>query len=363
MSASAFSFQKDAPSGQTLYYNITGDATVTVVNPGWGGYDAPTGVLEIPATVENDGVTYNVTAIGQDAFSMCIDLTGVIIPEGVLSLGSFVFYSCISLVSISLPSSLTEIRSQAFYGTGYITDEANWDSTGVLYIGDYLIACRSIADSVLTVREGTQGLGFMSVYYNQSIKKVYMAAGVRFIGGLAFADCVNLDTVQLSDSVPPMVQDDSFDTVRAIPITMKVPCGSGSAYRSHAVWRLFNIVEYGCSNNPDDPDNPHNPDDPDDPDNPNNPDNPHNPDNPIDPDHPNDPTDPNDDVDVWTDEGGLVIHVSEGAEIYVFDIDAHVVFHTVATSNVVRVPLSKSGVYAIRREGEPFPVTTVWIKR
>lgn len=345
LTASAYSFQKAAPSGQMLYYNITGDATVTVVSPSahWGQHPKPEGMLVIPATVDNDGVTYHVTAIGQEAFGLCTDLTGVVVPEGVVSIGSFAFYNCTSLDSIQLPSTLDEIRSQAFYGTSYVLDEANCDSNGLLYIGNYLISCRSNIDSIITIRDSTIGLGAMSMYYNQSIKMVYLPSTLRFIGGLAFSKSENLDTVQLSTSQPPSVIDDSFDTTRDVPITIKVPRGTADTYRSHPVWRKYNIVEYGEAVDPVDPVDTTNHDDP-----------------PVDP---TDPSNPNDDIDVWTDASGLVIHVSVGAEIYVFDIDAHVLFHTVATENVIRVPLNNSGVYIVRREDTPFPETVVFSKR
>lgn len=352
LTAGAVSFQRAAPSGQMLYYNITSANTVTVVSPDWLTHEMPTGDLVIPATVDDDnGNTYYVTAIGQDAFSLCSGLTSVVIPEGVTSLGSFSFYNCTSLAAVTLPSTLNEIRAQVFYGTAYLADSANWDTTGQLYIGRYLIATRPIIDSTLVVKDSTIGVGAMAVYYNLCAKIVRLPETIRFIGGLAFSACDNLDTVEFSDTIPPAVLNDSFDTIRRESLTMKVPCGGGDEFRSHTVWGLFNIVEYGC------PDTP--PIDPPDPPDPRNPEDPQ---NPQDPQHPDDPTVPNDDINVWTDDNGLVIHVSVGAEIYVFDIDAHILFHTVATANVIRVPINNSGVYVIRREGSPFPVPVVYRK-
>ena len=355
--ANAYSFKKETESGQTLYYDITSPGKVMVVNPDWGQNAPPEGDLIIPDTVYYATVPYLVTAIGQDAFSLCTGLTSVVVPEGVTSIGSFAFYSCSSLTSVTLPTTLTEIRSQAFYGTALIADSSNWDSGGLLYINRYLIASRPEVDSVLVIRDSTLGLGAMSLYYNQCIRVVVLPESLRFIGGLAFADCANIDTIQLIDSVPPDARGDSFE--RASAFTVKVPCGSANAYRNHSVWGQYTVVEYGCTNPPDDPPGP--PDNPDDP--PDNPDDPNNPpDNPDDPPQPVDPSDPNDEVDAWTEDGGLVIHVSEGAEIYVFDIDSHVIFHTVATSNVLHVPLANSGIYIVRREGAPFPEVVSYTK-
>ena len=54
-----------------------------------------TGVVNIPSSVVYNGITYNVTAIGQTAFSACSSLTSVTIPNGVTSIGYEAFYSCI----------------------------------------------------------------------------------------------------------------------------------------------------------------------------------------------------------------------------------------------------------------------------
>lgn len=330
LTAGAFSFSKAAPSGQTLYYDITSSTTVTVVSPDWSQYTPPTGNLVIPGTVENGGTTYNVTAIGQEAFSMCTGLTGVVIPEGVTSVGTLAFFNCTALAAISLPTTLTDIRSQAFNSTAYLGDSSNWDANGLLYINNYLIACRAIVDSVITVKEGTQGMGGMSMYYNQSIKVVRLPKTLRFISGLAFADCGSIDTIQLATATPPTTNSDCFE--RASVFTVKVPCGATEAYSSHAVWGQYDIEEYDCGSTPPTPPGPV------------------------------DPTDPNDDINAWSDDGGLVIHVSDGAEIYVFDISARLVYYTVAISNVVRIPLERSGIYIIRREGTPFPKMVVFYK-
>ncbi len=318
-----------------LYYNITSETTVSVVNPGWTQYSSPTGILEIPSTVENAGTTYQVTAIGQDAFSLCTGLSGVVVPEGVVSIGTFAFYNCTSLASITLPSTLEEIRSQAFNTTAFIDDSTNWDTNGLLYIGAYLIASRAELDSVISIKDSTFGLAAMSLYYNQSIRVVQLPSTLRFIGDLAFSDCSLIDTIQVAAEVPPSVTFNSFDNTP--DFIVKVPCNMSSSYESHAIWGQHTIEEYGCTDpNPPDPPNPPGP---------------------------TDPTDPNDDIDVWTEEGGLVIHVSEGAEIYVFDIGGHVLFHAFAESNVVRVPLNCSGVYIVRREDTPFPaLVPYWLK-
>ena len=73
-SALAYSFSAVAPSGQTLYYNISGtNATVTYPSNysyfPWAGYTEPTGSLTIPSSVTYNGHTYSVTSIVDFSFS------------------------------------------------------------------------------------------------------------------------------------------------------------------------------------------------------------------------------------------------------------------------------------------------------
>ena len=90
-----------------------GDGTVTIC----GVIGAkPTGVLTIPATC--DGKT--VTKVGvrgyshEDGSFANLDITGLVIPEGVTELFDGAFRGCTKLKSVSLPSTLKVIRNNCF---------------------------------------------------------------------------------------------------------------------------------------------------------------------------------------------------------------------------------------------------------
>lgn len=128
--AYAYDFSAVAPSGQTLYYTIfNGNVEVDYPNASsgrsmfepWYGYITPTGVLEIPSSVEFNGITYPVTGIGSYAFYYCTRLTSVTIPNSVTSIGEGAFYGCTGLTRMTIPNSVTSIGNYAFYDCSNLT--------------------------------------------------------------------------------------------------------------------------------------------------------------------------------------------------------------------------------------------------
>ena len=92
------------------------------------------GALDIPATVEHDGVTYTVTALSVWAFGGCTNLTSVTVPEGIDEIPNSAFSGCTALATLSLPSSLRTVGNYAFNGcSGIVTLEL---PEGLETIGD-----------------------------------------------------------------------------------------------------------------------------------------------------------------------------------------------------------------------------------
>ena len=89
------------------YVIVDGEAVVS-------GYVGNISEVVIPSTIEINGTTYNVTSIGEYAFSGCSSLTSIMIPESVTSIGNSAFSDCSSLTSIMIPESVTSIGSYAF---------------------------------------------------------------------------------------------------------------------------------------------------------------------------------------------------------------------------------------------------------
>ena len=118
----------------------------------------PTGDLVIPAEVENDGVKYTVTSIGNFSFPNCDSLTSVTIPNSVTTIGESAFLYCEGLKSVTIGDSVKSIGDFAFEGCKGLTSVTIPDS--VTRIGEYAFAYCSglksvtIPNSVTSIGEG-----------------------------------------------------------------------------------------------------------------------------------------------------------------------------------------------------------------
>ena len=97
----AVSAEKD---GDFEYTTENGNAIIT-------SYSGTTDTVEIPSNLGG----CNVVRIGEQAFSVHPELTGVTIPQTVTSIGSGAFFYCNGLKLVNIPASVKSIEKYAFY--------------------------------------------------------------------------------------------------------------------------------------------------------------------------------------------------------------------------------------------------------
>lgn len=106
----------------------------------------------------------SIISIDNSAFAYCTSLTNVTIPDSVTNIGSSVFYGCTALTSVILPKSATKIALKAFYGCTSLINIAIPD--GVLSIGDYAFyGCKSLVS--MTIPASVKTIGDWPYYYSQ----------------------------------------------------------------------------------------------------------------------------------------------------------------------------------------------------
>ena len=183
-----------------LNYTVTGANTVEVS----GLADKTATVLDIPATVENDGSTYDVTAIGDQAFRWA------------------------GVKSVTLPASIDTIKHGAFNGSDLVSITLN---EGLRYIGDNAFACKQLVTvdlpstvevidnsaffaasnlSQVNFNEGLKKIG-KSAFYNTALTRVQIPASVDTIGGTAFLYCRKLATVTIAEGNLRYLGDGAFN--------------------------------------------------------------------------------------------------------------------------------------------------------
>lgn len=96
-------------SNYILYHKEINSETGEEVKTLLGSYGSgPSGDFTFP-----EGIT--ITAISNNMFKACTNMTSITIPETVTTIGDYAFYYCTGLTSITIPDSVTSIGIQAFY--------------------------------------------------------------------------------------------------------------------------------------------------------------------------------------------------------------------------------------------------------
>ena len=195
------------------------------------------GEVIIPATVVNDGVTYQVKGIGSNAFYDCTDLTMVDLPEGITEIATSAFYNCYQLPFIEFPNSLLKIGDFAFYNcynftyvyipryvntiggssfaycegiTNFVCSGMNANFTvvdGVLYTKDMTrLVCFPLASpkTAYDIPASVTVIDNMAFAHAYNLTEINMTDNVRWIGYSVFRGCTGLTSLVLSDGITHM---------------------------------------------------------------------------------------------------------------------------------------------------------------
>ena len=199
-----------------LLYTITSTDPPTVSLDGHVDGTSASDELLIPETVDYDGVTYTVTAIGNSAFADCLDMYGdIVIPNTVIvigdhafdnagfdgevtigtsvaTIGGYAFTNCSNLYGdLVIPNSVTQMGDHAFFHSGF---------TGMLTIGtalteiaDYAFAECSYLTGALTIPNSVTRIGNYAFDGCSGFDGAFsLSTAVTEIGNYAFRNCGNM---------------------------------------------------------------------------------------------------------------------------------------------------------------------------
>ena len=243
------------------------------------GFSA-TGPISIPSMAYYDGVGYDVTIIGQQAFYYCEGLTGqLVIPNTVKEIKPMAFFRCTGFTGLTLSNALTDLDNDVFNycgftGTinipkhlkhidvttfyccngieGFVVDPENnvYDSrnncNAIISTADnaLIIGCKNstIPNTVVSIAEG-------AFYYVTGLTSITIPNSVQSIGGMSFW-YTGLTSINIPNSVNIIVENPFAGCAELATITVE----SGnttfdSRNNCNAIIRTtYNEIIAGCQN-------------------------------------------------------------------------------------------------------------------
>ena len=189
--------------GEGAFASCSGLTSIKVDagNPNYDSRDNCNAIIETASNTLIAGckttiIPNSVTAIGNDAFHGCTELTDINIPNSVTSIGVWAFYGCTGLTSITIPISVSSIEAFAFSSCNSLK-KVTWNARTCIGspFNDYSPISEFIFGSQVETIPG--GLCRRLTM----ITDITIPNSVTSIGGYAFSECTGLKNVNIGNSV------------------------------------------------------------------------------------------------------------------------------------------------------------------
>jgi len=165
--------------------------------------------IEITKVVISDGVN----SIEDEAFCECEGLTSITIPESVTSIGNYAFYFCSSLTDIKIPDGVTSIGNSTFTDCRSLTS-INIPE-GVTSIGNHAFhGCEGLTS--INIPNGVTSIGAAAFLRCKGLTNINIPESVTSIGYWAFSNCTNLDIVINNSKENVEVDDEAFKKCKSV---------------------------------------------------------------------------------------------------------------------------------------------------
>ena len=137
-------------------------------------------------------------SIADNAFSDCLGLVSIIIPNSVTFIGNGTFAGCSGLVSVVIPNSVTNIANNVFYGCNSLSSIIIPNTvTSIGYNGFY--GCSGL--TTIEIPNSVETIGDGAFYGCSGLTSISISDGVKSIGSDTFRECTGLTSVDIPNSV------------------------------------------------------------------------------------------------------------------------------------------------------------------
>ena len=173
---------------ENLTYTVNDDGqTVTLTNG-----SSATGSITIPAAVEQDGINYPVTSIGDNAFAYCWQLVSVTFSGNIDSIGDCAFENCGALESVTFSGKVDSIGDFAFENCGALESVTFSGDVGSIGYGAFR-NCGALESVTFSGKVGS--IGDTAFGFCDALENVTFSGNVDSIGDNAFEGCDALKTI------------------------------------------------------------------------------------------------------------------------------------------------------------------------
>ena len=241
----------NAFSGCVNLSAITLPPTITSIGFYAFGYSVDNQGYPVPcSSLHNIVIPPSVTTIGAYAFSQS-GLTEVILPPSVTSIGTLAFGDCDNLEYVYLPASVTSIEGNAFTGASIWTIEVDQENP----VYDSRGGCNAIIQTDINklitgckntvIPDDVVSIGVSAFENATGLTTINLPSSVESIGEYAFANCSGLTTIYAERPLPPTIYGNTFLNMVHSNVTVNVLCGALSDYKNAEIWSglSFNYVD------------------------------------------------------------------------------------------------------------------------
>ena len=233
--------------GNTYTYMPLNDSTVELT-----GFDpkATAANVEIPSTATSDGKEYSVVSIGTSAFTYCVELKTVTLPNSIVSIGTGAFGFCFQLTTVNFGNSVDSIGDGAFACCTSLGSVTLPDS--IVSIGAGAFSSCTDLDSV-TIPSRVQRIGHSAFDYGSLSSKTKLGE-LHYTGTkaqwdelmekeISYTDDKGPQTGSIRDLNPMLKNPENFDCAHTVSFDY-----------SNQAEKTSKVVEYeGIVTPPDDP--------------------------------------------------------------------------------------------------------------